>query len=86
MNPSYSQRSTRARTLDIGALIAVALAIGAPTWSAESGDDIALPPPGRAGWRELTFPRVVRTTKYTAAQSGTLETVRAVSDCSASAL
>jgi hypothetical protein len=48
--------------------------------------EVALPPPGSAGWRQLTFPKVSRATVYTPVDLEGLHAVRAKSDCSASAL
>ncbi len=47
---------------------------------------VELPPPGTDGWKPLLFPKIARHTTYTAVRLDGREAVRAVSDCSASAL
>jgi hypothetical protein len=48
--------------------------------------EIALPPPGSAAWRPLTFPKVPRSTVYAPVDLEGVHALRAESDCSASGL
>lgn len=48
--------------------------------------DVTLPSPGRGEWRPLTFRKVPRATAYEPVTADGVAAVRAVSDCSASAL
>ena len=83
-------RTKRSIAPRMSRLIATAGAIGA-LWglasatNAEPGAAIELPSPGHAAWRPVRFDSVDRPTRYTAVSQDGVDSVRADSDCAASA-